>query len=354
MKSPVTVLYFLVVFSTILEAKNRNFTIYWNVPTESCQRHQVYFQPILAELRIVYNTDDKFSGEKIRILYNPGLWPSLEHGKEINGGMPHHGDLNLHLTELEQYIVKNIPKNYTGLIVIDMESWRPVFRQNTGWMLIYRNLTQEEIKKEIPNLALALKNDPTNKSLQNTVFTKAARLFEFFARAFMEQSMVELKKLRKDAKWGYYGFPYCFNMYGTTSATRTEACPVIVREENNETGWLFRAYDHWFPSVYIPEEDFSPEERMKLVRGRANEYRRLRNKFNVKAKIYPYVWFVYNLKENYLTEGDLRNTLVSLKDGEMDGAVIWGASNNLNSKRLCEKLLEYTNTTMRKIIEELQ
>nr|QHO60718.1 salivary hyaluronidase [Sergentomyia schwetzi] len=344
--------FLFIIYGILLTFEVKGFQIYWNVPTENCQKYGINFETLLTDLGIFHNAGGNFTGEKMRILYNPGLWPSLEHGKIINGGMPHHGNLTLHLDELEKYIEKNIPRNYTGLAVVDMESWRPVFRQNTGWMLVYRNLTQEEVQLENPSLAKALQDDPTNKRLMNELFHKAAKIFEPNAKEFMEMSLEKLKKWRPGTKWGYYGFPYCFNMYGNTNATRREMCPDIVQKENNVTKWLFQAYNHWFPSVYVPEENFSVDERRQLVQGRVKEFLRLKQMFNPRANIYPYVWFTYNLKDNYLTEEDLKNTLSTLKKGKMDGAVIWGSSKNVNSQNLCQELRDYINGTMRKVIEE--
>nr|AEK98519.1 putative truncated salivary hyaluronidase [Phlebotomus tobbi] len=133
--------------SETLKSPERNFTIYWNVPTDQCNRHNYTanetkpnFPELLTNLSIVHNFNGSFRGEEFRILYSPGLWPSMEHNKTENGthgGMPHHGNLTKHLEQLEKDIkncsnINYIPENFTGMAVIDMESWRPVFRQNTG------------------------------------------------------------------------------------------------------------------------------------------------------------------------------------------------------------------------------
>ncbi|XP_055705745.1 hyaluronidase B-like [Phlebotomus papatasi] len=341
----------------------KNFTIYWNVPTHLCERgsgsENISFRSLLDELKIVQNPGGKFRGSEFTILYSPGLWPSMEHNKTVNGGMPHLGNLTAHLEKLNETIIKNntVSANFTGIAVIDMESWRPIFRQNTGWMIVYRNLVFNNITENNETLSKALEEHKNNtkefNKYRNYLFEKAAEIFEPKAVDFMNTSISVLKELRPNAKWGYYGFPYCFNM-GNASHARVEDCPPIVQRENNRTGWLFKAYDYWFPSVYIPKDHFNATERQQLVQGRVKEYNRLREKDNPKAKIFPYIWHLYNLnEESFLNQTDLQMTLETLKKGGMDGAIFWAKSANVNSTHLCTELRNYVNTTVRTVLEKL-
>ncbi|XP_059622658.1 hyaluronidase-like [Phlebotomus argentipes] len=330
--------------------KSEVFKIYWNVPTHLCKnhiKHNVTFDQLLTELNIIHNINDSFRGEKFNILYSPGLWPSLEHNKSVNGEMPHHGNLSLHLTELKNYVNHNISDNFTGLAVIDMESWRPIFRQNTGWMTIYRErVFDEQFEGNLKEL-----DKEENKSFRNYIFKKAAEIFEPMAKMFMNESIALVKKLKSNAHWGYYGFPYCFNM---RSNDRNESCPEIVQKENNRTDWLFKSYDYWFPSVYISNDNFTEDERRQLVSGRVTEYNRVRKFSNSKAEIYPYVWFLYNLRDEYLNATDMKMTLETLKNGTMNGAVIWGSSANIKNETMCQNLYNYVNGTLRSVLQELK
>uniref|UniRef100_A0A1B0D3S0 Hyaluronidase n=1 Tax=Phlebotomus papatasi TaxID=29031 RepID=A0A1B0D3S0_PHLPP len=290
----------------------KNFTIYWNVPTHLCERKpesdNISFRSLLDELKIVQNPGGKFRGSEFTILYSPGLWPSKEHNKTVNGGMPHLGNLTAHLEKLNETIIQNntVSENFTGIAVIDMESWRPIFRQNTGWMIVYRNLVFDNITKGNESLSEALKKYKNNQDQlrkhKNYLFEKAAEIFEPKAVEFMNTSIAVLKELRPKAKWGYY--------------------------------------------VYIPKDHFNATERQQLVQGRVKEYDRLRKKDNPKAKIFPYIWHLYNLnEESYLNQTDLQMTLETLKKGGMDGAIFWAKSANVNSTDLCKKLHDYVNTT---------
>lgn len=64
---------------------------------------------------IAQNTGDKFLGDEISILYDPGLFPSLQKGTVRNGGVPQEGDLDLHLKAFEQSVDKAVPDaNFSG------------------------------------------------------------------------------------------------------------------------------------------------------------------------------------------------------------------------------------------------
>lgn len=70
------------------------------------------------------------------------------------------------------------------------------------------------------------------KSFGQFIDFKAKKLFEEAGRNFVEQTIKIAKFLRPKAKWGYYGFPYCFNMNG--GANTNENCPSNVKAENEE------------------------------------------------------------------------------------------------------------------------
>lgn len=70
-------LVFLFSFGTTTpEAGNpRQFDVYWNVPSFMCNQYDVMFD--LKNFGIRQNTMDRFRGEEIAILYDPGMFPAL-------------------------------------------------------------------------------------------------------------------------------------------------------------------------------------------------------------------------------------------------------------------------------------
>lgn len=136
-----------------------------------------------------------------------------------NGGVPQQGDLNEHLFVFRKHIDELIPdSNNDGLAVIDFESWRPVYRQNFCTLQPYRDLSEQIERRRHPFF------------LNTRIESEASKRFEESGRTFMEASIELAKKMRPNAKWGYYGLPYCFN--GRTNAI--EDCPREVQRENNK------------------------------------------------------------------------------------------------------------------------
>lgn len=91
-------------------------------------------------------------GEKITILYDPGMFPALgKKGEMRNGGVPQEGNLSKHLELYRQNVDELVPdQSNEGLIIIDFESWRPIFRQNFGVLTPYKNISFQIEKQRHP------------------------------------------------------------------------------------------------------------------------------------------------------------------------------------------------------------
>uniref|UniRef100_A0A182KDZ7 Hyaluronidase n=1 Tax=Anopheles christyi TaxID=43041 RepID=A0A182KDZ7_9DIPT len=116
----------------------------------------------------------------------------------------------------------------------------------------------------------------------------------------MERTLLLAKQRRPLAAWGYYAFPYCFNMNGGANA-RSENCSPEVQRENNRIMWLFDGSDIIFPSVYLREK-LSSSEREQLIRGRVREAVRVAHRTKPKRKVLTYLRYVYTDTIQYLTE----------------------------------------------------
>lgn len=58
--------------------------------------------------------------------------------------MPQEGSLQEHLVQYRKHIDELIPNtNNSGLIIIDFESWRPIFRQNWGVLSSYKEVSYQ-------------------------------------------------------------------------------------------------------------------------------------------------------------------------------------------------------------------
>lgn len=56
--------------------------------------------------------------------------------------VPQEGSIEQHLVQYKKHVDEQIPDiNNSGLIIIDFESWRPIFRQNFGSLKPYKDLS---------------------------------------------------------------------------------------------------------------------------------------------------------------------------------------------------------------------
>nr|QTY40918.1 venom polypeptide precursor [Doratifera vulnerans] len=302
------------------------FLVYWNVPTIQCKAKNIPFHHLHEKYGIIQNRGDSFRGEIISLLYDPGAFPALlkkEDGefKYRNGGVPQEGDLDVHLNAFRKELDRSIPdRNFNGLGVIDFESWRPVFRQNNGVLVPYREVSLE------------IEKSRHSWWPKERLLNEARERYEAAGREFMEATLVMAKKLRPRAVWGYYGFPYCFNM---VPSHMEESCANGIEEENDNIGWLWSKSVGLYPSVYTKR--IRPKKQAELIRGRITEANRVKAPGTI---VVPYFWFKY-LDGGFLSEHDMNMSLKTLYDANVDGIIIWGSSADVNTADKCLELQDY-------------
>ncbi|XP_065073628.1 hyaluronidase Tab y 2.0101-like [Ochlerotatus camptorhynchus] len=329
---------------------SRAFDVYWNIPTFMCNKYQMDFSSIGPTYGVQQNGNDSFRGGAISILYDPGKFPALLEKASTrvlykrNGGVPQEGNLTEHLDIFRKHMDELVADpEFSGVGVIDFESWRPIFRQNFGSLQPYKDLSMKIEKQRHPNLP--------PKWLE----AEATRRFESTGRDFMAQTLQLAKQLRPRAAWGYYAFPYCFNMNGGSGNGQREDCSAEVQRENDRIQWLFDDSDIIFPSVYLREK-LGAGDRVKLIRGRVKEAVRVAGRAQVqpKPRVLTYIRYVYTDSIKFLTETDWINALNAMKKFGSDGVILWGSSYDLNSKQKCTSFKTYMDTTLGPILQSLQ
>ncbi|KAJ0171655.1 hypothetical protein K1T71_012418 [Dendrolimus kikuchii] len=344
-----------------MRAAKKPLRVYWNVPTMQCKSKKVPFENLFEKYGILQNKNDSFRGEKISILYDPGLFPAILKNdssgtlKFRNGGVPQGGDLEEHLSSFRQELDKSIPNpDFSGLGIIDFESWRPVFRQNFGVLVPYKD-TSYEIERKLhwwwpeqsKNFGVLVPYKDTSYEIERKLHwwwpeqwikAEAKRRFEASAREFMQTTLSVAKQMRPNALWGYYAFPYCFNM---AKNGLHEACADGVPNENDKLHWLWSESSALFPSIYS-SRDLSTSQLAALVRGRMSEATRVSRR---NSPVLPYFWFRYR-EGGYLSEVDLKSVLHTLYSSGATGFVIWGSSNDVNTKEKCNNLQNYLDKTL--------
>ncbi|XP_045762619.1 putative uncharacterized protein DDB_G0282133 [Maniola jurtina] len=315
------------------KAHNTPFKVYWNVPTKQCryQKNSIPFDNILQKYGISYNRNDKFEGDTITIIYDGGYMPAIlkSDGAKYsirNGGLPQEGNLELHLTVFRETVIRLIPDpNFKGLGIIDMENWRPIFRQH--WSKL----------ANVIDLSLSMEKRQYWWWPTSWLKMEATKRFEDAARIFMEKTLSTAKQMRPKAVWGYYGFPFCFNM----GKDMEEHCSKTVKEENDRTYWLWAESTALYPSIYSPSQ-FSTSELEALVRGRLIEANRVKQAGTL---VLPYFWIKYR-DGGFFKEKDLIAVFETLQRKNASGLVIWGSSDDVNLFEKCEKLYNYVNSSL--------
>ncbi|EPB68897.1 hyaluronoglucosaminidase [Ancylostoma ceylanicum] len=268
--------------------------------------------------------DLSFYGEKVVIFYEFifGRYPYYKGYKEdqpVNGGTPQNCSIDEHLKIAKENITERIPKeDFDGFAIIDLEEWRPIFDQNFwGLKSVFRN----------QSLALVRK---WNSSLQNE--TEIAKLaeeqFNNAAREFFVKTIRLGRDMRKKAKWGFYGFPYCNYNAGKNG---TYECWKKYQDWNDKMMFIFNESTALFPSIYLGSNATS-EERFGYVQAVLNEARRISKKFTPPLPIYAYTKIEYDpLKKikDFYNDYDLCSTIKQPADLGIDGIIIWSSSRNI-------------------------
>ncbi|XP_014217210.1 hyaluronidase A-like [Copidosoma floridanum] len=322
------------------------FQVYWNVPTDECLRHDVSFEGLTDDFCVVQNTNDKFRGDKIAILYDPGSFPTLkddyDRHLERNGGVPQNGNLTGHLVEFQRDVDTWIPDaNFSGAAVIDFELWRPIYRQLWGKYEIYKNMSVRlEQRKH---------GDWHDKDMVNE---EAERSYERAAREFLRRTLEFAQTIRPRAKWGYYDYPFCNNW---SSRNRHDHCPDTIVKENDQMSWLYENMSLLLPSVYL-SPDLDADQRLGLVRGRVQEAVRIANKSPNRGnvKVLPYYWYRYRKNNTFVEKTELKNTLEEVARNGGDGVVIWGMRDDINSRGKCEDFLNYVWKVLGPVVLEVK
>nr|ACZ37402.1 venom hyaluronidase [Eumenes pomiformis] len=313
----------------------RHFYIYWNVPTFMCHKYGLDFSEV-KDFNIMQNKDDLFHGDVVTIMYDPGSFPAMlplnkttkkDKYKKRNGGVPQMGNYQKHRTAFIEDLDKYVPDvDYDGIGVIDFEHWKPIFRQNWGTQKLYKDLSYDLVKQMHP-----LWSRPTIES-------EAIKKFEKNGRYFMEETLKTAKKYRFKGDWGYYGYPYCYNL---SPGHPGIDCNQKAMSDNDKMSWLFNNQDLLMPSVYV-KYFMQAFERAALVQGRVKEAVRISNNHKNLPRVIPYWWYKYtDQMDVFLSEKDVKNTFREILYNGGDGIIIWGSSADVNSESKCKRLRKY-------------
>ncbi|XP_025901825.1 hyaluronidase-1 [Nothoprocta perdicaria] len=311
---------------------NRPFVTIWNAPTKACaEKYNVTLD--LSVFDIVANAEQDFAGDDVTIFYsqNLGLYPYYTSaGTPVDGGLPQNASLQAHLHQASSDIETALPSaSYNGLAVIDWEAWRPLWARDWDAMNIYREKSEDLVRKAHP-------------LWPSSLVKEVAKLeFEKSARAFMEQTLKLGEQLRPSGYWGFYGFPDCYNN-DFDSKDYTGKCPLIEQARNKELFWLWRNSRALYPSIYLPQQLSGTNKVLNYVRHRVAEAFSVQDLVvNGSIPVLPYAQITFENTDVFLSEEDLVNTIGESAAQGAAGVVLWGSLSYSSSQEMCLKLKNY-------------
>ncbi|NXK57134.1 HYAL1 protein, partial [Chauna torquata] len=313
---------------------DRPFVTIWNIPTEPCaQEHNVTLA--LGVFDVLANTQETFMGQDVTLFYSQrlGLFPYYTaQGVPVDGGLPQNSSLQAHLRRAARDIEAAVPgAAYSGLAVIDWESWRPLWARDWGSMDIYREKSEELVRQQ---------HGLWPSSLVRMV---AQQQYEKSARDFMEQTLRLGEILRPDGYWGFYGFPDCYNN-NFSSPLYNGTCPAVEQQRNRELGWLWTSSRALYPSIYLPLQLKGTDKVLSYVRYRVAEAFAVQNGVLATAiPVLPYTQIAFDNTVDFLSEEDLVNTIGESAAQGAAGIVLWGSYSYSTSKEKCLKLKDYVD-----------
>lgn len=300
------------------------FFVVWNHPSAGCERsgHHIGFE----EWGIVDNTKDKFMGEKMTLFYGLGQWPNIKaDGTRVNGGIPQLANLTLHFNKVEADINKLIPDtSFSGLGVIDMESWRAIWETNYSSFRKYQGASRNLVKQKFPAHAKDSK----------WVQAEAAKEWNAAARKIMGDTLKLAMKLRPQGKWGFYGYP------------RPWSGPAVTVRVNDQMEWIWNTSSGIYPSIYFNPQKGEPAQHALQIKTNLAEALRVKAKFSKNdAPILPYT---LSQKGAYylFTKDDLELSIGQPANMGSSGVVIWGSSGDFHRPNACNVLKDYVKNTL--------
>ncbi|XP_013015386.1 hyaluronidase-1 isoform X2 [Cavia porcellus] len=282
---------------------NQPFITVWNADTQRCLKNYSVDVDV-SVFDVVANPGQTFFGPNMTIFYSSklGTYPYYTTtGEPVFGGLPQNASLGEHLAYAFHDIQATMPApDFSGLVVIDWEAWRPRWAFNWDTKDIYRQRSQALIQAQHPDWP------------ESQVKTVAKDQFQKAAQAWMAGQ-----------------------------------CPLGIPTENDQLGWLWNQSRALYPSIYIPAALVGTGKTQRYVRHRVAEaFRVARAARNPSLPVLPYTQIFYESTSHLLPMEELEHTLGESAAQGAAGVVFWVSSEDTNSKESCQAIKEYMDTTL--------
>ena len=254
--------------------------------------------------------------------HRTGAYPRFWRGTSYHGGIPQRADIAAHLDKLARDLDREIPdRNFDGYAVIDYESWKPFWDTTWSNRDFYREESIRHVRARFPSMNLAQAE------------ALAKQEFEAAAREFMLATLREGKRLRPNAKWGFYA--YMPGRHGDTGL------------DGDDLSWMWNEVDAMYPAIYA--RNFSRAEPTR-ARGewQIDQFRAVvRERIEACRSVgagKPMLAFVHRLYRSdnpvygsqVINDLDFEASFVYSIELGVDGLILWDAVNSASAARMIE------------------
>lgn len=248
----------------------------------------------------------------------------------------------IHFDKIARDMDRWVPEDYTGLVIIDYERWRPVWERT-------RNMRNDRAHERAEDYDFLLDwRDTIRETRRDEYYShdQDSRLqfvydtYDEMAIRFHVETLRECKRLRPNAQWSYFNFPQLHYLSDETPRGVIGYGDLSHRASriNDKMQPIFDEMDFMVPSIYprawtVENNNFISE----LPRNRQNrtpnneafissmvaEAARLGNG----KPVYPIVSLQYYFVSwrPFLNAVNIRQAVEVSRDSGADGLIFWGA-----------------------------
>ncbi|NP_001038450.1 glyco_hydro_56 domain-containing protein isoform X1 [Danio rerio] len=306
------------------------FLVLWGVPDKDCLG-----RPNPAAFGMEWEG-------RVAIFYEDtlGLYPYFTvQDRPVNGGLPQHTSLDLHLQRVEGDLTVSLPQaGAPGLGILRWQEWAPQWNRNRENKAKYLVESRALLRGFFPDWSV----EEVEKWSQVD--------FEAAAQSIMMETLREVKRLRPQRLWGMAPYPNCYNFDPTQMALAnyTGRCPAAEMALNDELMWLWKRSGALYPVLSLE----------KLPEGTKGAWlystNQIREALRVAAlagttsdlPVFPMIKIVYTSSNSFLSEADLVNTIGESAAMGASGVIIWEKSLAVKTQKSCSEFGSYVRQVL--------
>ncbi|XDV49000.1 hypothetical protein PO909_018334 [Leuciscus waleckii] len=299
------------------------FLVLWGVPDKDCLG-----RPNPAAFGMEWEG-------RVAIFYEDtlGLYPYFTvQDCPVNGGLPQHSSLDLHLQRVEGDLTASLPQTGApGLGVLRWQEWAPQWNRNKG-----------NKAKDYHSEFCCINRFYDVISCQVD--------FEAAAQSIMMETLREVKRLRPQRLWGMAPYPNCYNFDSTqiALANYTGRCPAAEMALNDELMWLWKRSGALYPVLSLEKLPEGTKGAWLYATNQIREALRVAALAGTTSDlpVFPMIKIVYTSSNAFLSETDLVNTIGESAAMGASGVVIWEKSLAVKTQKSCSEFGLYVRQVL--------